>query len=129
MSKTASGLCIIQDSHLWRADPQTGAYTDLGPGWGWPTLMANYDTESGDSVYVVQNSRLWSVDCSTGSYSVLGGPDWGGATSIAVTRDGPRIIQNSRLWKVNGATGGFTQLGGPDWSGATLMTATFRVSS
>ncbi len=115
-------LYIIQNGKLWRADPRSGAYKQLGiEEWHETAAM----TALGKLLFVIQKGKLWSADPETGKPTQLGeGQHWNETAAMTAWGRWLYVIQNGMLWRADPGTGKYEQLGeGQHWNDTAAMTA------
>lgn len=118
-------LNIVQANTLWKVDPETGAFTQLGPTGAW-TGATSF---AGDTLlqvhFIIQGGKIWNVGVWSGTYSILNGEGWGGPTLSAIDFVSLYVVQAGYLWHVDVSSsqhnGSYRQVGGRAWIGATSM--------
>jgi hypothetical protein len=117
-------------STLYRLNPTTGGYTNLGAQWGsqWNATKTDDMTAWNGWLYAIQGGTLWRVNPSNGAKSQFSQypTGWEGTEAMTALDGFLYAIQGGTLWRVNigtGAVSSFSQY--PDgWQGTEGMAAT-----
>ena len=117
-----SSLYIIENATLYRVNPNTGAYQNLGKNWSKSPIAM---TALGKFLYVIENATLFRVNPNTGAYQNLG-KNWS-KSPIAMTALGKflYVIENATLYRVNPNSGKYDNLG-KNWSKGPIALTAFR---
>jgi hypothetical protein len=117
-------------STLYRLNPSTGGYTNLGAVWGsqWNSTKTDDMTAWNGWLYAIQGGTLWRVNPNNGtktqfSQYPLG---WQGTEAMAALDGFIYAIQGGTLWRVTISTGAVSKFSQyPDgWQGTEGMAAT-----
>ena len=109
-------LFIIDQSYLYRVNPETGDYCSLPGSWHQVKAM----TSCNGFLYINEQSSLYKVDPESGSYECFPG-NWSDVKGMASCNGSLYVNDQSSLYKVCPETGSYECLSGT-WAEVKSMT-------